>query len=88
MLAGALPAARCRPAASQINTGGESGAYHANFCPVLSPQLKLAHFDYRCAPSAGTRENIERVRANPRQLGYGQLDVFALDSRQLGAESR
>ena len=26
--------------------------------------------------------------ANPRQLGYGQLDVFALESRQMKAESR
>src|SRR4029453_12074211 len=48
--------------------------------------LKLPPFDYRCVPSAGTRENMERVLADPRQLGYGQLDVFALESRQLGAE--
>ena len=47
----------------------------------------MAQFDYACAPSAGTRENIERVLANPRQLGYGQLDVFALESRQLKAEA-
>ena len=87
-LAAAACAAIAAPAdASQINTGGENGAYQANFCPVLSQQLKLAQFDYRCTPSAGTRENIERVRANPRQLGYGQLDVFALDSRKLGAET-
>lgn len=78
----ALPAG-----ANQINTGGEAGAYHANFCPALSNQLKLAQFDYRCTPSSGTRENIERVLGNPRQLGYGQLDVFALESRQLKAEA-
>ena len=30
---------------------------------------------------------MERVLANPRQLGYGQLDVFALESRQLKAEA-
>jgi hypothetical protein len=78
----ALPAS-----ASQINTGGTSGAYHANFCPVLAQQLKLAQFDYRCTPSAGTRENMERVLANPRQLGYGQLDVFALEGRQMKAEA-
>lgn len=66
----------------QINTGGEGGAYHANFCPALSGQLKLAQFDYRCVASAGTRENMDRVTAEPRQLGYGQLDMFALQSRQ------
>ena len=78
----ALPAG-----ANQVNTGGAEGAYHASFCPALSAQLKLAQFDYRCTPSVGTRENIERVLGNPRQLGYGQLDVFALESRQLKAEA-
>jgi hypothetical protein len=73
--------------ANQINTGGSDGAYHASFCPVLGQQLKLAQFDYRCMPSAGTRENMERVLANPRQLGYGQLDVFTLESRQMKAEA-
>jgi hypothetical protein len=72
--------------ANQINTGSEGGAYNASFCPALSGQLKLAQFDYRCAPSVGTRENMERVLADPRQLAYGQLDVFALESRQLNAE--
>src|SRR5262249_33366920 len=73
----ALPAG-----ASQINTGASTGVYATSFCPVLSQQLKLAQFDYRCTSSAGTRENMERGLANPRQLGYGQLDVFALESRQ------
>ena len=87
-LAFAALAALALPAdASQINTGGSTGAYDASFCPVLAQQLKLAQFDYRCTPSAGTRENMERVLANPRQLGYGQLDVFALESRQMKAEA-
>jgi hypothetical protein len=73
--------------ASQINTGASSGAYQASFCPVLSRELKLAQLDYGCTPSAGTRENMERVLASPRQLGYGQLDVFALEGRQLKAEA-
>ncbi|MGE0852921.1 MAG: hypothetical protein AB7O44_25460 [Hyphomicrobiaceae bacterium] len=81
-LALAMPAA-----ASQINTGGAGGAYQSNFCPVLAQQLKLAQFDYQCTTSAGTRENMERVLANPRQLGYGQLDVFALEGRNLKAEA-
>jgi hypothetical protein len=73
--------------ASQINTGAGAGAYEASFCLVLSQQLKLAQFDYRCTPSAGTRENMERVLADPRQLGYGQLDAFALESRQMNASA-
>lgn len=73
--------------ATQINTGGETGAYHASFCPALAGQLKLAQFDYRCVPSAGTRENMDRVAADARQLGFGQLDVFALESRQMKADN-
>jgi len=84
-------AALCAPwlpaSASQINTGASAGAYAESFCPVLSRQLKLAQFDYRCTPSAGTRENMERVLANPRQLGYGQLDAFVLESRQMNASA-
>ncbi|NJO34229.1 MAG: hypothetical protein HC869_14960 [Rhodospirillales bacterium] len=72
--------------AIEINTGGENGVYHASFCPALAGQLKLAQFDYRCVPSTGTRENMDRVVADARQLGYGQLDVFALESRQMKAE--
>lgn len=73
--------------ASQINTGGTGGAYQSNFCPVLAQQLKLAQLDYQCTASAGTRENMERVLANPRQLGYGQLDVFTLEGRNMKAEA-
>ena len=86
LAATALAALSLPAGASQINTGSDHGAYERNFCPVLAQQLKLAQFDYRCTPSAGTRENMERVLANPRQLGYGQLDVFALESRQMKAE--
>lgn len=83
----ALAAPWLPASASQINTGASAGAYEVSFCPVLSQQLKLAQFDYRCTPSAGTRENMERVLANPRQLGYGQLDAFTLESRQMNASA-
>jgi hypothetical protein len=83
----ALVALPLPAAANQINTGAGGGVYAASLCPVLSQQLKLAQFDYPCTPSAGTRENMERVLANPLQLGYGQLDVFALESRQLSASA-
>ncbi len=86
-LAAAVAGLGLSASASQINTGGASGAYHKSFCPALAAQLKVAQFDYRCTTSAGTRENMERVLADPRQLGYGQLDVFAFESRQLKAEA-
>lgn len=71
--------------ASQINTGDPIGAYHADFCPLLSAQLRLAQFDYACSASSGTPESMARVVAAPQQLGYGHLDVFALESRRLVA---
>ena len=86
-LAAALAAMALPAAANQINTGGASAPYHASFCPVLKSHLKLAQFDYACTPSSGTRENIERVLGNPRQLGYGQLDVFVQEARALKGES-
>ncbi len=74
-------------AGTQINTGGPSGAYHASFCPALSGELKVSQLDYPCTPSAGTRENIERVLTDPRQLGYAQYDAYVLETRQLKAEA-
>jgi hypothetical protein len=69
VVGGALGAGSLPAAANQINTGGESGAYHRSFCPALSRELKVAQFDHACGASAGTRENIERVLGNPRQHG-------------------
>jgi len=82
-VAAALALLTASAGATQINTGGETGPYHASFCAPLAGQLKLAQFDYRCEPSSGTRENMDRVVASPRQLGFAQLDVFVLESRQM-----
>jgi hypothetical protein len=82
-----LPLLGTPAGADQINTGAADGPYHKHFCPVLAHELKLAQFDFACAPSAGTRETIERVRADARQLGYAQLDAFALLVRELSAEA-
>ena len=70
--------------ANQINTGDKAGAYHATFCPAVETQLSRAKFEHKCTPSAGTLDNMKRVAADPRQLGYGQLDVFALEAAGLG----
>jgi hypothetical protein len=65
--------------ANQINTADATGAYHTSFCPRLSAQLRQAKFAYECATSEGTGENLRRVIAEPRQIGFGQLDILALD---------
>ncbi|MFM1814697.1 MAG: hypothetical protein RLZ98_1392 [Pseudomonadota bacterium] len=64
--------------AKDINTGGDTGAYHRHFCPAVEKQLKDAKFDYTCRTSAGTAENLKRVAADPTAIGYAQFDIFAL----------
>ncbi|MEL7543711.1 MAG: hypothetical protein AAGJ70_08045 [Pseudomonadota bacterium] len=72
--------------AAQINTGGENGAYHSRFCPLLRDQLRESRFDYRCKTSAGSRENMQRAISNPREIGFAQLDIYALERTMLGKE--
>jgi hypothetical protein len=71
----------------RINTGGETGAYHRDFCPLLARELTTLGTPYTCAASSGTRENMERVRTSARDIGYGQLDVFTLESGKLSMGS-
>lgn len=61
-----------------IYTGGQAGAYHSLFCPQIPGPLAKAYFPgYNCTTSAGTIENIQRVLANPKQIGFVQYDVLA-----------
>jgi len=61
-----------------INTAGEKGAYHTAFCPPLPDALANAYFQgYKCTPSKGTLENIDRVLRSPTSTGFVQLDVYA-----------
>jgi hypothetical protein len=72
-----------------INTGGERGAYHKLFCPPLPGALSNAYFlGYRCVPSRGTLENIERVLRHPTSIGMVQLDVFANEAIRREEELR
>lgn len=71
-------------AAGQINTGGETGAYHASFCPPVAAALKKNQFDYACAASQGSLENVQRTAADAAQVGFSQLDAFALETDNLG----
>ena len=76
-----VPAASAQGA--DIHTGGSTGAYYSTFCPRLESKLNRAGYDYRCKTSAGTRENIEQVYLSPRNIGYGQLDVIALETADI-----
>ncbi|MFM9938250.1 MAG: hypothetical protein ACKVP7_01990 [Hyphomicrobiaceae bacterium] len=65
--------------ANDINTGDPNGAYHSTFCPRVEGELKKARFAHTCKTSQGTAENIKRVLADPKQVGFGQLDILALE---------
>ena len=70
--------------AAQINTGDASGAYYSTFCPSIVKQLDLLGKPSECLASNGTGDNLRRVARNPDELGYGQLDVYALEAEKYG----
>ncbi len=74
--------------AAQINTGGKQGAYFGTFCPLLEKALKKSQFEHKCVPSRGSRENMIRVSSNPAQVGFSQLDVYALEKSLLDGEDQ
>ena len=64
--------------AKAIYTASQFGAYHSSFCPPILVILESAGFHgYSCTPSGGTLDNIAKVLADPRSLGFVQLDVLA-----------
>ncbi|MGI9423469.1 MAG: hypothetical protein ACR2PA_09775 [Hyphomicrobiaceae bacterium] len=67
--------------ANQIHTGGETGAYHSAFCPLLKSQLAAFGNTFECSPSDGTTANVRRVASNPEHFAFGQLDAFTLENR-------
>ncbi len=84
LLAGSGLAVSQAAAAGQIHTGGKSGAYHTTFCPRLKKVLRNAHFPFTCQTSEGSLANIARVKDVPDDIGFAQLDVFALDRAESG----
>lgn len=72
------------PGAARIHTGGETGAYHTTFCPLLARELAKDGTAYTCTPSNGTEANMANVFDNPRDLAFGQLDVLSLEMTAYG----
>lgn len=72
--------------ALQINTADKNGAYHKKFCPPVQKALKKAQFDYKCQATQGSRENIDLIGKNGRQLGFSQLDLYALEKTLQGGK--
>ena len=84
---GLVPAVGAHPAhAGAIYTGGEKGAYHSTFCPLVEGAMAKQQFDYKCTPSEGSKDNIAKVLASPADIGFAQFDVFALEKAKLSAD--
>ena len=74
---GAASAAHTQQAKA-IYTASQFGAYHSSFCPPILVVLEVAGFHgYSCTPGGGTLDNIAKVLADPRSLGFVQLDILA-----------
>ena len=75
------------PGAKSINTAGVNGAYHTLFCPPLPTALTNAYFPgYKCTPSKGGLDNIDRGLKYPTSIGFVQLDIYATEANKRGEE--
>lgn len=63
--------------AQNIHAGSASGSYTNDFCPEVEKKLKSAYFEHHCTTSQGTGDNVDRVLAEPKSVGIGQLDGVA-----------
>lgn len=61
----------------KIYAGSASGSYTNDFCPQVESALRKQYFEHQCTTSAGSGENVEKVLANPKDVGIGQFDVVA-----------
>lgn len=74
--------------AQSIHTGGKGGAYFGQFCPAVESILSKSQFRYICVESQGSQDNVDRIRRTPSDIGFGQLDVFALENKQSFGDSK
>lgn len=64
--------------AQNIHAGSASGSYTNDFCPQVQETLKKEYFEHACVVSEGTGDNVDKVLANPMDVGIGQFDVVAV----------
>ena len=43
-----------------------------------------AKFDYECVESEGSINNLNNVAIAPKQIGFSQLDIFAIENKISG----
>ncbi len=66
----------------KIGTGGPSGVYHTVICPAIAEKVKKhalnsgGKFAVECLTSAGTGENIDKVKSGEFHAGLAQFDVL------------
>lgn len=65
--------------AQSIHCGSKEGAYTTKVCPAIMDVLRgdPLYFEHAITTSVGTPANIDAVRANPLDLGVGQMNILA-----------
>ncbi len=75
------------PKTLTIATGGESGAYHA-FARRYAAILERSGIALRLQPSAGSLENVDRLRRGEADVAFVQGGVLPADAEDAGADLR
>lgn len=63
----------------KIGSGNEAGEYYKTIVPAISKALEQHGYKATAVVSAGSQENIDKVRTGELQAGLSQLDVAALN---------
>jgi TRAP-type uncharacterized transport system substrate-binding protein len=63
----------------KIGAGNEAGEYYKTIVPAISKGLEQHGYKATAVVSAGSQENIDKVKSGELQAGLSQLDVAALN---------
>lgn len=64
----------------KIGAGSELGEYYKTIVPAISKALASHGYSASAVVSAGSQENIDKVKSGELQVGLSQLDVAALNT--------
>jgi len=67
------------PVEIKMGAGNELGEYYKTVVPAISKALAQFNYSAKAVVSAGSQENIDKVKSGEFQAGLSQLDVAALN---------
>lgn len=78
-----LPAAS-GTSAQTLSTADADSALHTRACPTLKSATGTSGSQLTCTPSAGARQNLDRVLADPGQLAFVPRDLALAEIQRRG----